>query len=162
MYGSHTCFHLQINSRAKMLPNTPDNVSMPDPWNQYLYPFDDETFVSIFVSLTFFIFSESALSFQFHSSLSIYMNLKSVMFLRYRISSRFGSGCHILCSGNKQWFAVVSTVLEHDNAVSSAQENFKARNTMLCNKDIHDCRLALESISSKSLISRELVTTASF
>ena len=33
---------------------------------------------------------------------------------------------------NKQWFSVLSTVFEHDRAVSSTQKNFGARDTVEC------------------------------
>lgn len=42
VYGSHTCFLLQINSRQKTHPHsTEENFS--DPWSQHIYPFSDET-----------------------------------------------------------------------------------------------------------------------
>lgn len=45
VYGSHTCFLLQINSKAKMFPNAPEADNVSDPWSIYLYPFADETLV---------------------------------------------------------------------------------------------------------------------
>eukprot|EP00794_Sanderia_malayensis_P018865 gene18865-20765_t len=43
VYGSHTCFLLQINSKAKMLPNSTETAPNSDLWNQFIYPFDDES-----------------------------------------------------------------------------------------------------------------------
>eukprot|EP00795_Rhopilema_esculentum_P001366 gene1366-15771_t len=43
VYGSHTCFLLQINSKPKVLPNAPEPENVSDPWSRFLYPFDDET-----------------------------------------------------------------------------------------------------------------------
>uniref|UniRef100_A0A7M5V1Y5 Trafficking protein particle complex subunit 8 n=2 Tax=Clytia hemisphaerica TaxID=252671 RepID=A0A7M5V1Y5_9CNID len=42
VYGNHTCFLLQINSRKKMLP-TATNATTSEPWSAYAYPFDDGT-----------------------------------------------------------------------------------------------------------------------
>ena len=47
VYGSHTCFLLQINSKPKVLPNAPEPENVSDPWSRFLYPFDDETLVSL-------------------------------------------------------------------------------------------------------------------
>jgi len=45
VYGSHTCFMLQINSRPKMFPQANENsTGFSDPWTQHIYPYTDETF----------------------------------------------------------------------------------------------------------------------
>jgi len=43
VYGSHTCFMLQINSRSKMYPDAPEVDNTSDPWSVFIYPFADDT-----------------------------------------------------------------------------------------------------------------------
>lgn len=48
VYGSHTCFLLKINSRQKKFPNAEaEKMNFSDPWSPHIYPFSDDTFVSI-------------------------------------------------------------------------------------------------------------------